>query len=140
MKKFVGLNIMAFFYGFALFAETELMVNCYRLERIMHWFNFTAQKISVVILFVAFTIFFCIMTKRHFSAGKLRYILAVLWIPYYAVLTFLFSFLFPAVNRGDNPPPVLGIVLFGIWLVYPFYIATVNFICTKNRIWLSKYL
>lgn len=132
MKYFAKLNLLALLYGFALFVVTELMLNCYRLEMIAHWFNFNLQEILLLVLLVVFTIAFCFITKRYFSSGKLKYILSVLWIPYYVILTFLSSYLLPATNRGDDPPPVLGLVLCGLWFIYPFYIAVINVICKKK--------
>lgn len=134
MRYFIKLNFMALLYGFALFVVTELMGNSYRLERITHWFSLTFNKISVLVLFILFTTVLCFLTKKFFSKGKLRYILSILWIPYYVILVLLFSFLFPITNRGDDPVPALGLILLGMWIIYPFYIAIINFIFKKNKL------
>jgi hypothetical protein len=133
MKKFIKLNLLAFLYGFALFIETELMLNCYRLYRITHWFNFTVDKIAEIVLFIIFTFIFFYITFRHFNTGALKYILTILWIPYYVVLLILFVYLLPITNPQDEPLGALGFVLFGLWIIYPIYIAIISFICTKNR-------
>ncbi|CDZ25006.1 putative membrane protein [[Clostridium] cellulosi] len=134
MKYFARLNLMALLYGFALFAQTELMVNAYRLERITHWFSFAINGIAVLILFVLFTIALCVLTKKYLDKRKMRYILLILWLPYYVILTFLFSCLFPMTNRADEPSPVLGLILIGIWIAYPLYIAVINLIFPRKSI------
>jgi hypothetical protein len=109
------------------------MGNMYRLERITHWFNFTADKITELVSFIVFTFVFCYITFKHFNTGALKYLLTILWIPYYVVLSFIFVYLLPITNPQDEALGGLGFVLFGLWIIYPFYIAIINFICTKNR-------
>lgn len=132
MKYFLKLNAIAFLYGFVLFIQTELMGNVSRLSRITHWFNNTLVATLILIIFIASTIVFFIITTRHFSTGKLRYLVAVFWIPYYIILVLLFSYLMP-MSKQDEPPAVLGLILIATFIMYPFFIVLINAICTKTK-------
>ncbi len=95
--------------------------------------NAVEVKIGLMMLFVFIisTITFLLISSRYFYKGRLRYFLTILWIPYFLAFIFLFSSLIPMANI-DEPPPVLGLILLGIYLAYPFYIAFINFVSTKN--------
>ncbi|XWX61199.1 hypothetical protein AusDCA_1310 [Desulfitobacterium sp. AusDCA] len=59
--------------------------------------------------------------------------MSLLWIPYFAIFTYCFNFLFPLTNPGDDPAPVLGLILIAIFCIYPFYIAIINVIASKTE-------
>ncbi len=129
MKRFIKLNIFAFLYGFVFFIQTELMVNVYIIKRIAHWFTNMSGIILSLCIFILSTIAYLFLTNRYLNTGKLRYFLTILWIPYYIGLVFLM----PVIDRADEPPPVLGLIIIGIFIAYPFYIALINALCTKTN-------
>ncbi|HBQ86413.1 MAG TPA: hypothetical protein DD811_08035 [Syntrophomonas sp.] len=134
MNYFVKLNIFGILYAFTLAIQTELMGNVYRISRLTNMpINAVEVKIGLMMLFVFIisTITFLLISSRYFYKGRLRYFLTILWIPYFLAFIFLFSSLIPMANI-DEPPPVLGLILLGIYLAYPFYIAFINFVSTKN--------
>lgn len=49
----------------------------------------------------------------------------------YALILFTL-FLSPSVPRGEEPPPVLGLFLIGVFLFYPCYIAFINVVSTMQ--------
>lgn len=95
MKYFFKLNFFGILYALFIFIQTEHILNMYRLERITHWLDGTTNIILYFVIFIIFTIFFIIITTRYFNAGKLRYFLTILWVPYYIILTSLFATLNP---------------------------------------------
>lgn len=86
-----------------------------------------------LVVFIFSTEIFYLFTRKYLSTGKLRYLLTVLWIPYFAIFTYIFSSLFPIRNPGDDPAPVLGLIIIGIFLIYPFYIVLINAISFKTE-------
>lgn len=135
MNPFIKLNIFALLYGFILFIQTELMGNVYRITRITNLGINTVSRaigITMLIVFLISTIVLIFITSKYFNTGKLRYFLAILWIPYYIILALIFSVLIPMTYHGDEPSPATGLILLFFWFTYPFYIAIINLVCTKN--------
>ncbi|MFL0247155.1 hypothetical protein [Candidatus Clostridium stratigraminis] len=133
VEIFVKLNILSALYALTLFIQIQLMGNIYRIARITDWLISTVN-VAVGILNLTLLIFtsflFYLITKKYLSKVKLRFLITILWIPYYAIFT---SSLSPAMVRGEEPPPVLGLLFIGIFLIYPFYIAFINLISSANR-------
>lgn len=131
MSIFLKLNIFSALYAMVLFIQIQLMGNIYRIARIINWSVNTANiRVGILILMISIitSILFYLITCKYLSKVKLRFITTLLWIPFFAIFTL---FLSPAMVRGDEPPPVLGLLLIGVFLVYPFYIAFINVISSE---------
>ncbi|KLU67232.1 hypothetical protein DEAC_c04440 [Desulfosporosinus acididurans] len=133
LRIFLKLNILSAIYALALFAQIQLMGNIYRIARITNWSVKTANiRVGILILMIIIvtSILFYLITSRYLSKAKLRFIITLLWIPYFVIFTL---FLSPAMVRGEEPPPVLGLLLIGVFLIYPFYIAFINVISSETK-------
>lgn len=136
MKLFVKLNIFSALYAFLLLIEIESMGNIYRISRVT---NLPVNTTNILVLifdlfvFIISTIIFFYITRKYLNTGKLRYLLSLLWIPYFAVFTFIFALLLPITDPGDDPAPVLGLLFIGIFIIYPCYIAFINLISSKTE-------
>lgn len=135
MKSFLKFNYMSVFYAFILFIELQSILNFYRIVRITNW-SFNAVKISItifnLIVFLISTVIFFFIMRKTFKLERFRYLLTILWIPYFLVFTLINNFLFPIVVPGDKPVPVLGLLVIGAFLIYPFYIAFINAISSTK--------
>jgi hypothetical protein len=134
MKYFAKINVLGILYALILVIQTELMGNIFRISRLT---NIPIKDvrmtigISMFLIFIVSTIIFVSLSSKYFNTGKLRHLLTILWIPYFLVLNYFLSSLIPMTDI-DAPSPALGLILFGIFLAYPFYITLINFISTKN--------
>lgn len=134
MKVFVRLNVFSALYAFVLFIQLLPILNIYAIVRITHCpygTVYTLMAIFNLIILTTSTIMFFTITRKYLSTGNLRFLLTLLWVPYYAILTIFFYSLSPIV-RGEEPPPVLGLLLIGIFLIYPFFIAFINVASSKK--------
>lgn len=132
VEIFTRLNIIGALYALVLFIQLQPMLNIYRIVRITNWAINTVNMLVAIfnlILLIISSIVFYLITKKYLSQGKMRFLLTLLWIPYYAIFTLILS---PASVRGEEPPPVLGLLLIGVFLIYPFYIAFINVISSKD--------
>lgn len=135
MKVFVKLNIISALYALVLFIQLQPMANIYRFVRITDWsFSTIYMLVAIfnVIVFIISTIVFYFIMRKYLSQGNFRFLLTLLWIPFYAIITLIFYSFFPITVRGEEPAPVLGLVFIGIFLIYPFYIAFINAISSKD--------
>lgn len=128
---FVRLNIFSALYALVLFIQIQLMGNIYSIARITNWSSNTVNIVGIFILiiFIVTSILFYINTRKYLSKVKSRFLITLLWIPYFAVYTL---FLSPGMVRGEEPPPVLGLIFIVLFLVYPFYIALINVISSEE--------
>ncbi len=138
MNKFVKLNVFAALYGFVMFVQTEIMMNVYRFFRITNMSIDYIKSVSnkaMLVIFIVSTIVFFIISKRYFNKGGLRFLLVILWFPYYFIFARLSGIIFP-MARADDPGPGLGIIFLAFLLVYPLYIAIITAISTKiDDVW-----
>jgi len=136
MNYFIKLNIFALLYGFVIYIQTELMGNVYRISRIT---NLSIKATNVVIgvamliIFISSTFMFFFVSSKYFNKGNIRYILTVLWIPYFIIYVWLTNIIIPITSPEDKPAPVIGLILFAYYFAYPFYIAIINTISVKKQ-------
>ena len=135
IKTFGKLNIISALYALILVIQIQPIANINRIFRITNW-SVSAVYILIamfnLIIFIISTIVFLFITKKYLSQVKLRFLLMLLWIPYYVVITLIYNFFTPIIVKGEGPGPVVGLLFIGIFLSYPFYIAFINSISTRS--------
>ena len=135
MKTFVKLNTISALYALVLFIQFQLMGNIYLFVRITDWsfstVNMLVDIFNIILLIISTKVFFFI-TRKYLNQTKLRFLLSLIWIPYFIVITSIYNLFGPIIVRGEEPPPVLGLIIIGIILIYPFYIAFINVISSKD--------
>src|SRR5690625_391709 len=125
MKYFLKLNAISILYGLIIFVPLELVLNIYRMSRLINWeIDTVITWVSVVIIIevVAGTIILLILTKRWLDNRKASFWTTILWTPYFVLFVYLFASLFPITYGGDWPNPVIGLLAIGGLIVYPAYI------------------
>ncbi|MGZ7445031.1 hypothetical protein [Paenibacillus sp. TH7-28] len=125
------INIMSFGYAVMLSFPIQLLANIYRMGRVFGWDLSLVNQVVyslILIMFILFTIVFVIWTRKYFAENttKLRFISMILWFPYFVLINFAFSSLFPIVDRGELPTPVVGLLSLGAMIVHPIYIFVIN--------------
>ena len=134
IKTFGKLNIISALYALILVIQIQPIANINRIFRITNW-SVSAVYILIamfnLIIFIISTIVFLFITKKYLSQVKLRFLLMLLWIPYYVVITLIYNFFTPIIVKGEGPGPVVGLLFIVIFLSYPFYIAFINSISTR---------
>ncbi|WP_407271673.1 hypothetical protein [Radiobacillus sp. PE A8.2] len=131
MKFFTKLNAVAALYAFVLCMATELMLNVYRISRKMDWeVTLVTNSLWFVYLigFILCTILLILLTIKWLKARIALLWCVVLWFPYYVLFIFIFTYILPVTNPGDDPGPGAGIILLGMLVAYPFYILCITLI------------
>ncbi|WP_018752260.1 hypothetical protein [Paenibacillus sanguinis] len=128
MLTFFRLNGLSALYALILFVQTELMVNVYRIERITGIINVNIYiNLLIVIIFIAASFLCYFLTKRQFGKSKIKYFTTVLWIPYFLIFLLSFASLYPITNPQEKPLGGVGLVILITSIVFPIYIAIINF-------------
>jgi len=129
MAKFLKLNGTSALYGLLFTILTELMLNIYRLARLMGIEVGKMSKIidwSALLILVVVSFFMYWLTKLQLGSGGVMLLTSILWLPYAAGFIYVLAILFPITDRGEVPPPAAGLVLIGAFILYPFYILLIN--------------
>jgi hypothetical protein len=133
LLTFLKLNGLSALYALVLFVQAELMVNVYRIERITGLSNENVYKyinLTIILVYVSFSILCYFITKSQLGTRKIKYVISVLWIPYFYIFICTFASLYPITNPGEEPLGGIGLLLIGIAIIFPFYIALINFVAT----------
>ncbi|MGM0845607.1 MAG: hypothetical protein ACQEUT_11565 [Bacillota bacterium] len=131
MTYFFKLNAVSILYAVLILIPIELMLNIYRITRITGWDIGTANiviAITTITALIFFTLLLILLTAKWMKVRKANYWTVVLWVPYYILFLFLFALLFPITYRGDTPNPASGLLVIGILICFPIYVAGINFI------------
>ena len=130
MKYIMKLNVISNLYAIRVFVPIELMLNVDRISRLTKWEIGTVITFTVITLIVKImggTILLVLLTKRWLGERKANFFTVILWVPYFVLFINAFASLFPITYRGDVPNPVIGLVIIGGLITYPFYILSLNF-------------
>ncbi|MDR9852071.1 hypothetical protein RJP21_00490 [Paenibacillus sp. VCA1] len=128
MGYLLKLNGMSLLYAFVLFVHIELMMNVYRIERLTGWTD--AGKLidaAQVLIFICFTVLLFIINRRWIGKQKWRYVTTILWFPYLYALIRSFAALYPITNPQEVPLPAVGLIALGEMVVFPLYVAAIQF-------------
>lgn len=131
MKYFLKLNMVSMLYALMVFVPLELMVNVYRITRLLNWKVDTVNIMTGIMLIVEIiggTLLILFLTRRWLDGRKASFWTIILWLPYFIFFIYIFASLFPITNGGDYPNPATGLLAIGGLIVYPFYILILNFV------------
>jgi len=118
-------------YALSLFLQIELVVNTYRMVRVT---SIKTTDISImsdvtaVLLLVITTCAGFYLTKRLFGERKVKYLAAVLWIPYFDLLIKAFAHFFPITDPGEAPLGAVGLIALFYMIGYPIYILVISLV------------
>lgn len=127
MLPFLKLNGVSALYAISFLIQVQLMVNVYRIERITGLSNIAGYAdILIIIVFLFFSILCYFLTKHLFGRKKLKYIIPVLWMPYFWMFNSIFVSLYPITDPGEKPLPAIGIVIMGHYIFSTFVIILIN--------------
>lgn len=135
MKIFGQFNIISALYALVLVIQIQPMANINRIFRITGWSVDTVYMLIAIfniILLIISTVMFLFITRKYLIQVKLRFLLSLLWIPYYVIITLIYNFFTPIIVKAEEPSPVVGILFIGIFLMYPLYITFINRVASKE--------
>jgi hypothetical protein len=131
MNSITKLNVLSILYALMIFLPLELVLNVYRIGRLIGWEVGPVNMVTGITLFIEMVsgiVLLMFLTKKWMELQKARYWTVILWVPYFVLFVYIFAALFPMTYQGDIPSPGAGLLAIGVLLVYPFYILGVNFI------------
>ncbi len=130
MKMLWKVNGVSVLYTFSLFIQVELLINVYRLERVIGITNMNRYvPIAILVIMTLTFVLAYVLTRFQLKPGKLKYLTTILWIPYFLIFIKWFAYAYPITNPQEMPLPGIGAVIVAACCLYPLYIAFLT-LCT----------
>lgn len=104
------------------------MLNATRMVRLTNWSsNFVYLFIILIYIISIFNIYFIayILISKWIKIRKSNYWSILLWVPYFIILISFFAEYFPITNRGEIPPPIVGLIVIGLIILYPVFLILI---------------
>lgn len=129
MRIFLRLNALAVLFALMVAVPVLADLNANRILRVMDWepdtlvtASFFLNSVWIAVLSAAGFL----LIRRWLGVRPSRFVLSLLWIPYFLLIYFLFGLLFPVVDTSDRFSEGTELTLL-FWLsITPFWIA---FLC-----------
>lgn len=135
LTSFIKLNLLSAVSGFLFFIAVQSGLNIYRVERLTGLSVNMLQNIYFPFYIIGFlfsTIILIYLIKKWKISSMSRFLLAILWFPYFYLFNRIFTTLFPFTSQGDVPSAGTGfVVILGI-LLYPFYLMMISLFAGKE--------
>jgi hypothetical protein len=121
--------ILSILSAFLFFLPAELQLNQLRIQAILSLgVSSLIVNILSLISIAACTYGIFSFSRSHLGNSKVRYWSAILWLPFAAAMVFIFANLFPITDPQLEATPVLGLLIIGAAILYPFYLLFVTYI------------
>ena len=114
---FLKTNLLSLILG-----GIQLMLNTYRLSRLVSIEGDTVIILSIILMLMLLLISGVCIYLFQRNAGRMIYLSGILWFPYYYIGLQIFNHLLPITDRGDVPPPVVGLFMIAGMIIFPIYI------------------
>jgi hypothetical protein len=128
LKNTLILSILA---AFLFFLSAEFQLNQLRIQAILSLSPGVSSLIVNILSLIsiaACTYGIFSFSRSHLGNSKVRYWSAILWLPLAAAMVLIFANLFPITAPQLKASPVLGLLMMGAAILYPFYLLFVTYI------------
>ncbi|WP_342387482.1 hypothetical protein [Salinicoccus bachuensis] len=115
---------MSLILGLLILGGVQLMLNTYRLIKLLRIEMDTLVNLSFILMLMLLLISSICIYLFQRNAGRMIYLSGILWFPYYYIGLQIFNRLLPITERGDVPPPVVGLIMIAGMVFFPIYIFT----------------
>ena len=135
VNKIIKINFISILNALSLFIAIELIINVYRISRVTGWDLGVVMAIIPVIILVGLilsTLLIIRLIKKWMLNRKIGYWLALIWCPYFILFYYIFTYLYP-LNSGETMFPIFNILIYGLIVLYPFYILIINRYVTSEK-------
>ncbi|WP_298834575.1 hypothetical protein [uncultured Planococcus sp.] len=129
MKNFIRLNLISFIYSISILVPIELTINVLRISRLTNLDIDTVSILSllvVIFVFLVSSIGIVFVIRKWTEVPKWVHFSVILWFPYFILLVFIGTSLFPATNLEDIPSAGTGLLALGMLVAFPAYIIFTN--------------
>ncbi|WP_031546469.1 hypothetical protein [Salinicoccus luteus] len=121
---FLKTNLLSLILGLLFLGGIQLMLNTYRLSRLVSIGMDTVIILSIILMFMLLLISGVCIYLFQRNTGRMIYLSGILWFPYYYIGLQIFNHLLPITDRGDVPPPVVGLFMLAGMMIFPIYILS----------------
>ncbi len=131
----VKINIVSMLFALYVVLNIQLILNYYRISRITGLSFAITEIISLLFMAIGwgiFTIFAWKCITKYLGKRISNLLIVLLCIPYYLLFMRLFVALFPITDRGEIPPPIVGLIMSALLIFFAIYITLLIALATLN--------
>ncbi|QUE85428.1 hypothetical protein [Exiguobacterium alkaliphilum] len=132
MVHFLKLQSISILLAVLLLVNIQLLANSGRLYLIMgniYMMVITASGLVSLVLFTRVII----KRVRQLATSTWNLSLYVLWIPYLALFTYVWTRVIPAPSEAAWPGPAVGLVIIALTFTFPLYVFIVHMIARSKQ-------
>lgn len=133
MAHFLKLQSISILLAVLLLVNIQLLANSGRLYLLMG----DAYMLAITMFGLVSLIFFTrliIKRVRQLAPSPWNLSLYVLWLPYLALFTYVWTQIVPAPGEAAWPGPAVGLLIIALTFTFPLYVFIVHMVaCSKQR-------
>lgn len=133
MTQFLKLQTISILLAVLLFLNIQLLANSGRLYLLMGDAYMLAITMFGLVSLILFTRLI-IKRLRQLAPSPWNLSLYVLWLPYLALFTYVWTQIVPAPGEAAWPGPAVGLLIIALTFTFPLYVFIVHMVaCSKQR-------
>lgn len=133
MTHFLKLQSISILLAVLLLVNIQLLANSGRLYLLMGDAYMLAITMFGLVSLILFTRLI-IKRVRQLAPSPWNLSLYVLWLPYLALFTYVWTQIVPAPGEAAWPGPAVGLLIIALTFTFPLYVFIVHMVaCSKQR-------
>ncbi|WP_214716403.1 MULTISPECIES: hypothetical protein [unclassified Exiguobacterium] len=132
MAHFLKLQNLSILLALTLLLNIQLLANSERLYLLMGDAYMLAITMFGLVSLILFTRLI-IKRIRQLAPSLWNLSLYVLWLPYLALFTYVWTQIVPALGEASWPSPAVGLVIIALVLTFPLYIFIIHMIARSKQ-------
>ncbi|WP_214791363.1 MULTISPECIES: hypothetical protein [unclassified Exiguobacterium] len=133
MAHFLKLQSISILLAVLLLVNIQLLANSGRLYLLMGDAYMLAITMFGLVSLILFTRLI-IKRVRELAPSPWNLSLYVLWLPYLALFTYVWTQIVPAPGEAAWPGPAVGLLIIALTFTFPLYVFIVHMVaCSKQR-------
>jgi hypothetical protein len=132
MTHFLNIQTLSIQLALTLFVNIQLLANSERLYLII---GNMYMLVIVSIALASLWLFARLIVKqiRRLAPSPWNLSLYVLWLPYLALFTYVWTRIVPAPNEAAWPSPAVGLLIIALTFTFPLYVFIVHMIARSKQ-------
>lgn len=132
MAHFLKLQNLSILLALTLLLNIQLLANSERLYLLMGDAYMLAITMFGLVSLILFTRL--IITRiRQLAPSPWNLSLYVLWLPYLALFTYVWTQIVPAPGEAAWPSPVVGLLIIALTIIFPLYVFIVHMVARSKQ-------
>ena len=132
MTHFLKVQNLSILLALSLLLNIQLLANSGRIHLLTGDAYIPAITIIGLVSLVVFTRLI-VKRIRHLAPSPWNLSLYVLWLPYLALVTYVWTRIIPAPSEAAWPSPAFGLMIIALTFTFPLYVFIVHMVARSKQ-------